>query len=216
MNGKIAGKVCALALAGVAWQSTGARAEIVGGGAPATPGADFVILDPPPATVGGNTFQSPSLVGFDELQDIVLTEDLMLGPNRTLPAGSTVSSHYIAFDPDGPGAIDGFVLFDEPIVAIIGTPPGLNGTAGLFGLPGTSYSAGGAIGPDNGQGPNAGDQVRVSQNNPRRLNFTAGANNPGDQVRVLTGTLVPEPAGVFLLAIAACYVAAARPSRRKF
>ncbi len=215
MTGQIAGKVCAMAMAIVAGQGMCAWGAIIGGQATSSAGGTFLQLDPPPAVVGPDTFQSPDLIAFDEQQDVLLTESLTLGDGRVLGAGSVVSSHYVVFDPLEGAAVDGFVLFDEPIVAIIGGPNGLELTAQVFGAPGTSYSVSNAIGPEGNGGPGgAGDQVGVAPGNRQRLNFTAGAISPGDHVRVLTGSLVPEPAGALSFAIA-CYLAVAPPWLRR-
>ena len=189
------GAVCALAAAGGVLWAGYASAEVVGGAATSTLGGTFEELDPPPTTAGPDAFQSPNLVAFDEEQDLLLTTTVALTPNLSLPAGSVLSSHYVAFDPPQGAMVDGFVEFDEPIVAVIGGPAALDASAALFGLDAVAYSTSPAIGPE---GPNP-DMVFVSPVDPNRLVFAAGANSPGDQVRVLTGLLVPEPAGVWLV-----------------
>ena len=82
-------------------------AGIVTGGSAYTGGGTFVILTPPLTnsfgptnTVGNDNFQSLDLFGFNELQDVVLTSNLVVDVGSSpIPAGTAVSSHYVFFDP---------------------------------------------------------------------------------------------------------------------
>lgn len=189
MNRYPAGTACALAALSFSFSSPLAHAAITGGGVTTgAPGAAFTEITPQPGdAIGPDAFNQPDLLGFNEQQGLVLSEDLFIRNNRSIPAGSIISSHYIVFDPADASAIDGFVLFDEPIVAVIRAGRGINNTSDDVGLPGLVYTVGRAIGPDEE------DRVRADRGDPMRLNFTAGADVPGDQVRVLTGFVVPEP-----------------------
>jgi hypothetical protein len=151
-----------------------------------------------PAAAGPNAFESPNLIAFDELQNVVLTEPLVIGPGLVFGPGSVLSSHYVVFDPSGPSLLEGTVLFDAPIVGVlIGSPQPNNPVQPLFGLSGTAYSYGPAMGLE------PQDSAMVSAQNPNRLVVRLTADNPGDHLRVLTGTVVPEPTGAVLGAIAA-------------
>src|SRR5262245_20457896 len=110
--------------------SVPATATIIGGtvtgGTALSAGGTFVELTTdfsnafgPPNSVGNNNFQSPNLYGFDEDQHIVLAAPLSVGVGITIPAGSTVASHYIFFDPRATESIVGTVDFDSDVVAII-------------------------------------------------------------------------------------------------
>lgn len=190
--------LCALVATSALFAAPVAHAAVVNGNVTGgTSLGSFELLVSPPAAAGPDAFQSPNLIAFDEQQDVLLTSPLMVGPSVTIPAGVTVSSHYVAFDPSMGSTIQGSVLFDEPILAIVGAPPALNATEALFGAIGTTYSVAPAIGPEL---PNA-DNIFVSMGNPSRLIFQAAANSPGDQVRVLTG-IIPEPATITLMLLA--------------
>lgn len=189
MNRHITGAVCALVAAAI---GSNTHAEILGGGVTGgNSGGAFVEISPPSA-VGPDVLESPDLVGFDEAQGVVLTDPLPVRPGVVLGVGSEVSSHYVFFDPDNPGTLAGFVDFDEPIIGFISGPDALDATSLLFGAPGVSYSAAPAIGPD------TMDQFSVAPGMPNRLLVQYGANSPGDHLRVLTGTVVPEPAALLL------------------
>ncbi|MEN1679529.1 MAG: hypothetical protein AAGJ46_08040 [Planctomycetota bacterium] len=181
--------------------STHASAEIVGGMVTGgSSGGVFELLDPAPAEAGPDAFESPNLVAFDEVQDLTLVADLPVGGGRIIPAGSIVSSHYVAFDPAAGATIQGFVDFDRRILGVIGGAPGLDSTSSLFGLPGVTYSVSGAIGPDGMPGNPGADMFRRTQGMPRRLNVMAAAGSPGDNVRVITGIRIPEPAAATAIA----------------
>lgn len=190
--------LCALVATSALFATPSAHAAVVNGNVTGgTSLGSFELLASPPTAAGPDAFQSPNLIAFDEQQGVLLASPLMIGPSTTIPAGITVSSHYVAFDPSTGSTIQGSVLFDKPILAIVGAPPALNATEPLFGAVGTTYSVAPAIGPEL---PNA-DNVFVSMANPSRLIFQAAANSPGDQVRVLTG-IIPEPATITLMLLA--------------
>ncbi len=190
--------LCALAVASVAWQTTLSHAAILSGDViGGTSGGVFELLGSPPTEAGPDTFQSPNLIGFDEQQRVVLTDPLPVSPERVLPAGSIIFSHYVVFDPNQGSSVIGHVDFDHRIVAILGTPAALNATAPLLGSDTTTYSVSPAIGPEDG----GIDSVLPAPGMPTRLLFTGGAGSPGDHVRVLTG-IIPEPSTMALCLLA--------------
>jgi hypothetical protein len=181
-------------LVGVATPAAGTiiGGDVLTGGA----GATFIKLtvpfdeSTPPNTVGANTFQSVHLFGFDEDQNIVLSDPLTVNfvPNgpTILPAGTTVASHYIFFDPVS-GNIDATVDFDSDIVAII-TSTMLLSASDFLANTGVTYLNPGF------RGLEAGDSVTIS--GARQIRFDTSASSPGDYVRVLTefsrGAEIPE------------------------
>jgi hypothetical protein len=177
----------------------------VTGGTAFTAGGTFVKLSLPLSnpfgpvnSVGNDTFQSPNLFGFDENQNILLTAPLTtdVGLNP-IPAGSTVASHYIFFDPGPTQNIIGTVNFDSDIVAILTNTVDL-ANSDFLASTGVNY-----LDPTL-RGLEAGDSVTIS--GPRQILFTTTASSPGDYVRVLTAfspaaSTVPEPGGVALFAL---------------
>jgi len=190
-----------------ATMSVPAAATIIGGtvtgGTAKTDGGIFVKLTVPLSnpfgprdSVGNDTFQSPNLFGFDEDQNILLTAPLTVDLGSSpIPAGTTLASHYIFFDP-GPGLeVIGTVDFDSDVLAIVTSTTTLADSDFLANT-GVTY-----LNPGE-RGLEAGDSVTIS--GPRQILFDTFASSPGDYVRVLTqfspaAAAAPEPGGVVLL-----------------
>jgi len=168
----------ALALSASSAQAAIVMGEVTGGSS----GGNFVELDPAPGTtVGQDSFNSPDLIAFNEVQDVVLASAL-----AGLAAGTGVSSHFVLFDPvNSPTTrVIGNVTFDSEILAIITSSGAISATDGLFGNPNVTYLPGGAYGLESNDSASfAGNQLFV--------NFVA--TSPGDHIRVLTRSAVPEP-----------------------
>ena len=135
----------------------------VTGGSALTAGGTFVKLTPPlsnpfgpPNSVGDDNFQSPNLFGFDEDQNILLTAPLTVDVGSSpIPAGTTVASHYIFFDPGPTENIIGTVNFDAPILGIITSTDNLAASDFLANT-GVNY-----LNPGE-RGLEAGDSVTIS------------------------------------------------------
>ena len=179
--------------------SVPAGATIVGGtvtgGTAQTAGGTFVKLSVPlsnpfgpPNSVGNDTFQNPNLFGFDEDQNILLAAPLTVDVGTSpIPAGSTVASHYIFFDPGPSQHMIGTVDFDSDVLAIITSRDNLAASDFLANT-GVNY-----LNPSL-RGLEVGDSVTIS--GPRQILFNTQASTPGDYVRVLTTfspAAVPEP-----------------------
>jgi len=186
--------------------SVPASATITGGtvtGGTAHPaGGTFVKLSVPlanplgpPNSVGNDTFQSPNLYGFDEDQNIVLAAPLTVDVgNSPIPAGSTVASHYIFFDPGPSQTMLGTVDFDSDVLGILTSRNNLAASDFLANT-GVNY-----LNPTL-RGLEVGDSVTIS--GARQILFNTQASTPGDYVRVLTTfspAAVPEPGSGALLA----------------
>jgi hypothetical protein len=168
----------------------------VTGGTASVAGGTFHKLVPPlanplgpPNSVGNDTFQSPNLFGFDEDQNIVLPAPLVVDVGSSpLPAGTTVASHYIFFDPGPAQTVVGTVDFDANVLAILTSTTNLANSDFLANT-GVNYLNPGL------RGLEAGDSVTIS--GPRQILFDTSASSPGDYVRVLTAfspaANVPEP-----------------------
>jgi hypothetical protein len=121
--------------------------------------------------------------------------------NQTYNTGSgtvQVDSWFIVFDPlDGRGAFNGSINFGAPIVALQETKGQLLATA-AFGKAGSSYNyapiAIGLEATDRQATSFAGAVLTIADLNPAD-NSLAGwrADSPGDHLRVLTVSAVPEP-----------------------
>ena len=168
----------ALLLPAASLQAAIVAGEVTGGDS----GGSFVQLDPAPGTnIGNNNNNSPNLFALDEMQNVTLASAV-----AGIAAGTVVDSHYVFFDPvNSPASsVIGNVTFDGPILALITGTSALAGSDGIFGNANVNY-----LNPNNRglEGPDTasfmGNQVFV--------NFVA--TSPGDYIRVLTASAVPEP-----------------------
>ncbi|HLJ45975.1 MAG TPA: hypothetical protein VKU01_08205 [Bryobacteraceae bacterium] len=167
------------------------RARIIGGrvtgGTAQTAGGIFVKLAPPlpnpfgpPDSVGQDNFQSPNLYGFDESQNIVIPSNLITNVGlNPIPAGTTVASHYVFFDPLASQHLIGTVDFDANIIAILTSTTTLDATDFLT-RTGVNY-----LSPE-ARGLEPVDMVTIV--GPRQIKVDFSASSPGDYIRVLTAT----------------------------
>jgi PEP-CTERM motif len=176
---------------------------VVTGGSAQAAGGTFVKLTVPlanpfgpPNSVGDDNFQSPNLFGFDEDQNILLTAPLTVDVGTSpIPAGTTVASHYIFFDPGPAEQVIGTVNFDSDVLAVITSTKTL-ADSDFLAHTGVNYLS------PNDRGLEAGDSVTIS--GPQQILFDTFASSPGDYVRVLTAfspaaAAVPEPGSLILL-----------------
>jgi hypothetical protein len=185
-------------------------ADIIGGtvtgGTAQTAGGIFVKLTVPlsnpfgpPNSVGNDNFQSPNLFGFNEDQNILLAAPLTVDVGTSpIPAGTTVASHYIFFDPGPSQHIIGTVNFDSDVLGIT-TSTATLAASDFLAQTGVNY-----LNPT-ARGLEPGDSVTIS--GPQQILFDTFASSPGDYVRVLTTfspgggppPTVPEPSSIVLL-----------------
>ncbi|HPG28042.1 MAG TPA: hypothetical protein PLW10_20575, partial [Myxococcota bacterium] len=96
--------------------------SLMGGQAASNGGTFLVVTGASIGTLGNNAFDDDNVRAFDEMQDLTLTSNLILDvvapgiPSNVLGPGSTISSHYLIFDPATTTDAIGSISFDEPIV----------------------------------------------------------------------------------------------------
>jgi hypothetical protein len=160
--------------------------------------------------LGYDHFQTQNLYAFDESQDVTLTADLsvdMLVDGQggvapgILPAGTRLASHFIFFDPKRPRNIEGFVRFDQDILAIITTAGDLSGSD-FLGHPLVNY-----IDTDRGL-----ESDTVTLTAPREVTVFITTGTPGDYIRVVTA--VPEPTSLLMASVFAVFLVGAGRRRR--
>ncbi len=149
------------------------------------------------------------LLGWDELQNITLTEDLRVdrvfdetvdfiepdssGTGFVIKSGTVVSSHYLQWDP-GAGSsqtVQATIEFDSRIFAFITNDQKLFNSDEILGLPNFNYNNFGFRGLESGDTTNFNNELAD-------INWTA--SSPGDWTRLITafspsvdGETTPEP-----------------------
>ena len=138
-----------------------------------------VTIIAPPANTGDDNQQVNELLGFNELQHVLLTTDLVVDvPATTIPAGTVVSSHYIIYDPPGSSSsITGTAKFDGTVIGVINSTTKLNNSDHL-GLAVTNY-----LNPSL-RGYESGDTATIDD--PNTVSFDLSAGSPGDYARIIT------------------------------
>ena len=167
------------------------NASVVGGvvtSSNCAPACTFQLLDPPPLQVGSDNQNDQHLFAFNEMQNVLLTEDLILD-STTIGAGTTVSSHYVFFDPVAVRNLSGSVTFDATILGVASTVENMTSSDDILGSPATTYNSPGL------RGLEAGDDYSFTGNT---LNLDFSASTPGDYIRVITVSSVPVPAAAWL------------------
>ena len=176
------------------FSSASSNAAIVGGsarsGSAALSGGVFDTLALPlpnpsgePDSVGINNFDSNNFFGFDEAQNIVLTQalevDLLastLAPGN-LASGTSVASHYLFFDPGPSQRMVATVEFDATVLGVITSTANLAASDFLANT-GVDYLS------HRLRGLEAGDLVAITGAQQIAIDFQA--SSPGDYIRVLT------------------------------
>lgn len=196
--------------------STSAHATIIDGAVTGLGAFDnggvFTKLVPPIGSVGRDNFNTFDLFGFDELQNVVLSDPLTVDVGSMVPTGTLISSHYVFFDPQGRTRVRGYVDFDADILGVITGRATLR-ESDFLGDPSTSYRNPG------GRGLEAIDRI-FPETDPRRLSLRLRASSPGDYIRVITlgspvAAPIPEPGTLTLLGAAFLVIAALRLRRRR-
>ena len=155
---------------------------VLTGGSSLTNGGMFLLI-PAPAVLGNNEYDDDNVRAFNEVQDLLLADNLILDAvasglsSNVLGAGSVVSSHYVIYDPASLGTVVFTATFDEPVLGIVTSNVRFNDTDSLLGDPGTSY----AIGNQQLESP---DSVTISGNT---IEVSLSTSSPGDAIRVVTG-----------------------------
>ncbi|MEL7202311.1 MAG: hypothetical protein AAGK25_12025 [Pseudomonadota bacterium] len=132
--------------------------------------------------VGNDTYQDDNLYAFDEDQNIVLEQDLIVDIGvlaNTIPKGTTVASHYVFFDPGFAASQLGYVEFDSAVLGIATSTETLKAS---------DFLANTAVTYLNPilRGLEWDDSVWIDRENPTRIWVNWTASTPGDYIRVFT------------------------------
>lgn len=153
----------------------------------------------PASLLNGQVLTHNHILIIPEQQQVILDRDLVLdgleGPLQ-IPAGSSVSSYLVHYDPPGDlsRAPRGAVTFNDQIAAIVVKTADLTATDTLLGLPGTQFESesfrGLELGLDEDKAQVSGDRHTVS------FHFDMSPPQNLDEARVLiiTNPNAPPPA----------------------
>ena len=167
-----------------------------------------ITVVPAPASVAVGAIENNTTIGaFDERQRRVLTQPLNLDITAvgnydsgkpaltpgTVPAGTTINSHFLHADIIGAGPItlSGTITFDQPILGIEITDGALDVTDNPLGAPGTTYATGTA---DRGLDFSLGDKIALMPGR-RDIQISVDVLNIADQIRIVTAGN-PTPPGM--------------------
>ncbi len=164
-------------------------------------GADVRIFNPINVTPG--VVQSNFVNVFAEKDGIKLADRLILDHVKTglvdqnsdlvpgfVPEGVTVDSFFIHFDPTGTKSREGYAEFDQEIIGVIIDNNNFNASTPILGIPTNIYgTASGAYGLE----LSANDERFEIAGGRKRIGFKFTASDPGDRIRVITTSAVPEP-----------------------
>ena len=154
----------------------------------ATVGGSVTEISAPLSVKVGELRSNTEIFAFAEKQGVTLGTDLnvdlrpypLSGPG-SIPAGTTVDSHYIHFDPSTTTSLSGSVTFSNPILGVIVRTSLLPVSDATLGATGTDYA-----GTTGARGSRDGDTVTISIDGLTvTVNLTA-VNTGRDDIRVVT------------------------------
>lgn len=160
----------------------------VTGGSAAANGGIFKQLCDPIGPVGNDNYQANDLFAFEEQQNVTLGGPLLLDDpvNTSVPAGTVVSSYYVAFDPGASREIVGTVTFPGQILGLSTSVDTLTASDSLGNATAVYLNPGlrGLEGADSASF--AGDTLSVD----------FGAQSPGDYIRVFVAAPDTDSDGI--------------------
>lgn len=200
------------ALASIAFAATSAQASIIDvSDNLSTAGVAAEIIGAPAAVLNGNRINAAQQ-GFNEAQGVTTSIMHDTDNGGSIAVGTNVDSHMIFLNRDGGGRIDHndvIWTFSGIILGIMSDRGGnleVASTAEL-GAAGTSYPTVGF----SARGMEGSDSYSIVGAN--MLRVTMQVSQPGDWIRVVTASSVPEPASMGLMALGLGLLGLRRKSR---
>jgi len=199
----------------VAALSTSAQAALMGVAGPASSAGSAPAIIAAPTNILDDIIINTGMLGFDEAQGVTTSVAHAIDGGGFIPAGTVVDSHMIFLNSEGTGLLNHFSvdwMFDGTVLGIMSDGNGNLEAASTFelGNPATNYTVTfGGSGPaapfparglesNNGTGL-GGDGYALL--NPTTLRVGMNVTEPGDWIRVITATAIPEPSTLALIAI---------------
>lgn len=192
-----------------------AQALIMGVSGPnSSAGTAAAIIAAPPNALDDIVFNT-GMEGFNEAQGVVTTV-AHATDGGFIPLGTRVNSHMIFLNSQGTASLSHFSVawtFDGAIIGVMSDSNGNLEAASTFelGAPGTNYtvtfSGSGPAAPFAARGLEANDGEGDGPNdgymliNPFTLLVGMYVTEPGDWIRVVTATPVPEPSSLVIFGL---------------
>lgn len=160
-----------------------------------------------PASVQDAMVTNQAQQGFDEQQNVTLGAGLGFDFGGIIAAGTTVDSHMIFLNISAGSSITSHSViwtFSGMVLGVMSDSAGTLEAAStpILGALGTVYGA-----PFGGRGMEGGDGYSFTGNT---LSVTMVVSQPGDWIRVITATVVPEPTTLALFGIGLAGIGFAR------
>ncbi len=185
------------------------------------------ILTTVPTDLGMDTYYNIHQEGLNEKQNYTLTEDLKLNKDVTIKSGVTINSHLVFFN-HADGIADNLKysfadfdvdwVFDSVILGITYDPQSVwEYESRYLGLDNVDYGYDDFYDNPNGVKSYSGrgieskrDSYTISGNT---LTFNSFVQQPGDYMRIITATPIPEPTTSLLFGIGALLISGAMRRR---
>ena len=179
-------------------------------------GSAAAIIGPPSDVLDDVVFNT-GMEGFDEAQNVLTSVAYGIDGGGTIAAGTRVSSHMIFLNSQGGATLAHSSVvwtFDSTILGIMSDSGGTLEAASTaeLGAAGTNYTvtfagsgpaapfAARGLESNDGVGNGPGDGYQLLA--PNQLRVAMRVSEPGDWIRVVTASTVPEPGTLAMLGLA--------------
>ena len=195
--------------------STSAQANLMGVAGPASSAGTLPIIIGAPSDILDDIIINTGMQGFNEAQGVTTSVAHAIDGGGSIPAGTVVDSHMIFLNSEGTGSLSHFSVdwtFSGVILGIMSDSGGTLEAASTFelGNPATNYTVtfvgSGPAAPFTARGLESNNETGVGGDgyvllNPTTLRVGMRVTEPGDWIRVVTATAIPEPSTLALFAI---------------
>jgi hypothetical protein len=199
----------------VAALSSSAQATLISVAGPASSAGTAPAIIGAPSDLLDDIITNTGMLGFDEAQGVTTSVAHGIDGGGSIPAGTVVDSHMIFLNSQGTALLSHFGVdwvFSGAILGIMSDSGGTLEAASTFelGNPATNYTVtfvgSGPAAPFTARGLESNNGTGLGGDgyallNPTTLRVGMNVTEPGDWIRVVTATAIPEPSTLALFAI---------------